>query len=181
MFNQKKAQHLISYILSKFDRRIECIKLIKLVYYIDRESIAQTGFSVSTDRYVSMKHGPVSSNIYSLINDEYRGVNNWSDSIRREGHDVIALNANCEYDSLSEKDLEIVDEMLFKYGKWDKWKLVDETHKPEDDQGFSDWKGNDNGMKEISKKEMMEHLHGFSEADIKEVLEQEQLNALMYG
>jgi len=46
------------------------LKLIKLLYLLDREALLRGGRPVTTDRYVSMANGPVVSRIYELIREE---------------------------------------------------------------------------------------------------------------
>src|SRR6185312_10095771 len=48
-------------------RRMHYLKLLKLMYLADREALLRWGIPISTDRYVSMDHGPVVSNTYTLI------------------------------------------------------------------------------------------------------------------
>jgi hypothetical protein len=43
------------------------LKLIKLLYIVDREALLRWGRPVTTDRHVSMPKGPVVSQIYDLI------------------------------------------------------------------------------------------------------------------
>ena len=43
-------------------------KFIKLLYLADRAALIRWGRPISTDRYVSMKHGPVLSNVFDLVN-----------------------------------------------------------------------------------------------------------------
>ncbi len=173
MFNQEKATHLAYYLLNKSGGKMKYLKLIKLIYFIDRKSIEQTGFSVTTDRYVSMKHGPIASNVYSLINDEIQIQDEWHKYIKREEYDVCVISKLKKL-NLSQKDLEIADEIYNKFGERDRWDLVKETHK------YPDWKKNTEGMIPISKKEMMKDI-GFSEEDINEIEEQETLNNLLCG
>jgi len=44
------------------------LKLMKLLYLADRESMRRNGRPISGDRYVSMDHGPVLSQTLNLIN-----------------------------------------------------------------------------------------------------------------
>jgi len=46
------------------------LKLIKMLYFLDREALLRWGRPVTTDRYVSMANGPVVSRIYDLIREE---------------------------------------------------------------------------------------------------------------
>ena len=48
---------------------MEYIKLIKLMYLVDRAALNERGWPISTDVYVSMAHGPVLSRTYDLIRE----------------------------------------------------------------------------------------------------------------
>jgi len=48
------------------------LKLIKLLYIIDREALLRWGRPLTGDRYVSMDHGPVLSQTLNLITEEPR-------------------------------------------------------------------------------------------------------------
>ena len=66
----KKSIQAIDLILNlSKNREIAYIKLIKLVYLIDRAFIQLHGKSLTGDRYVSMRLGPVTSDIYNYIKD----------------------------------------------------------------------------------------------------------------
>jgi hypothetical protein len=46
---------------------MSCLKLIKLLYLVDREALLRWGRPVTTDRHVSMPKGPAVSQTYDLI------------------------------------------------------------------------------------------------------------------
>ena len=53
------------------------IKLIKLLYLADRAALIETGSPITGDRYVSMKFGPVLSNVFepNQTSESTRGFN----------------------------------------------------------------------------------------------------------
>lgn len=107
------------------------IKLIKLLYLADRKSFIEKGRTITTDCYVSMEHGPVLSIVLNLIQGSHRKTDNtWSKQISTvEDFDVILINPNADVstDELSSADIEILDEVFAQYGKWNRWKLIDEV------------------------------------------------------
>src|SRR5688572_11252679 len=50
--------------------RMKYIRLLKLLYVADRESIKQTGFPITGDDVYAMKKGPVLSTTYNLLKGE---------------------------------------------------------------------------------------------------------------
>src|SRR6266699_5311591 len=69
-FNERRATEAAARFLKLRGGRMSYLKLIKLLYLLDREALLRWGAPVTTDRYVSMDDGPVVSNIYSLITDD---------------------------------------------------------------------------------------------------------------
>jgi len=106
-------------------------KLIKLLYLADREALYRWGFSVTTDRYVSMDHGPVVSNIYNLIVTDEETKPFWSRYITPPlGEYEVALRDGIEVpqDQLSRAEESLLLEVFATYGTWNRWKLRDFTH-----------------------------------------------------
>jgi hypothetical protein len=66
-FNETKATQAASRLLILGGGKMEYIKLIKLLYLLDRATLLKWGRPVTTDRYVSMANGPVVRRIYDLI------------------------------------------------------------------------------------------------------------------
>ena len=88
---------------------------------------------MSTDRYVSMKHGPVLSNVLNLISfgslSEKAG--SWSSLIfNPSGYDVSLEREISEedFEELSVAERKLLDEIWGKYGGLDEWELVDLLH-----------------------------------------------------
>jgi uncharacterized phage-associated protein len=58
-FNEQRAAEAAARILKLRGGRMSCLKLIKLLYFVDREALLRWGRPVTTDRYISMDDGPV--------------------------------------------------------------------------------------------------------------------------
>ena len=71
-FNQRKAAHAASVFLRLRGNKMSYLKLIKLLYLLDRTALERWERPVTGDRYVSMKLGPVLSNVRDLIIWEQR-------------------------------------------------------------------------------------------------------------
>ena len=69
MFKEVKTAQVAAFFLAKAPgHRMPHLKLMKLLYLADRESMRETGYPMSWDRLVSMPHGPVLSTTLNLIN-----------------------------------------------------------------------------------------------------------------
>ena len=69
-FNEAKATEAAARLIELRGGKMSYRKLIKLLYLADREALLRWGRPITTDRYVSMDHGPVVSNVYELIRAE---------------------------------------------------------------------------------------------------------------
>jgi uncharacterized phage-associated protein len=107
------------------------MKLIKLLYLLDREALVRWGRPVTGDTYVSMKHGPVLSQVLNLITEGAGpGEENvWSQYVSAaEGYDVRLQADNFSTDELSRAEERIIAEIFEKYGHMNRWKLVELLH-----------------------------------------------------
>jgi uncharacterized phage-associated protein len=131
-FNQRKATEIAAFFLAHSDGSMEYMKLIKLMYLVERESFARCGHPMIFDSYFCMKNGPVMSNTYDLIKDRYNGGKFWSDHIATDGYKV------CLVGSLPEKTITDMEEVVLvavnkTFSSWNQWDLVAFTH------GFSEY------------------------------------------
>ena len=106
------------------------MKLIKLMYIVDREALLRWGRPISTDRYVSMDHGPVLSKTLDLINagkdPKEKGV--WFKHISEPRGYVVTLVKDSPLDELSRAEEKLIREVDQKFGHKDKWELVRFLH-----------------------------------------------------
>jgi len=129
-FNERRATEAAARLLKLRGGRMSYLKLIKLLYFLDREALLRWGRPVTTDRYVAMNNGPVVSRIYDLIREEPAPG---TDSIWRhhisapQGWDV-ALLADPEAEELSRAEVGLIDEIFASYGKMTRWDLVRISH-----------------------------------------------------
>lgn len=133
VYNPRKAAQVISFFASKSDdNHIEILKVIKLVYLADRESLKTYGFPVLDEQRVSMPHGPVNSLTYSFINGEMENAG-WSEFLLdRDNHRVsVKPGAPQDWDELSEADLECLEMVWKQFGQMNKWEIRDWTHSSE--------------------------------------------------
>ena len=121
--DRDKAMQVLLYVVSRVPNMYNALKVI---YFADRQHLAQYGRFIYGDSYVAMKHGPVPSTAYDLLNNA-RGDGEWScDPAIAEhvqeyfrgsdrDHTVTALQPP-DLDFLSESDRECLDEAIEKYG-----------------------------------------------------------------
>ena len=132
-FNEEKATQVAGALLNKAGGTMAYLKLIKLLYYVDREALLQWGRPVTTDSLVSMPHGPVVSRIYDLISvgpreDGQGSPSAWHRHITRSGQYDVTLSAATSDDELSIAENGVISQIWDRHGQKSKWMLRDETH-----------------------------------------------------
>ena len=130
MFNEKKAAQMAAFLLQKGGGQLNVLKLTKLLYLADRESMDRVGMSISDDYMVSMPKGPVLSNTLDLTNGNVRSAQ-WESWIEDREHHNVKLKKNFareDLSSLSQNAISALEAVWDKFGKMDQWALVDYTH-----------------------------------------------------
>lgn len=133
-YNARKAAQTIAFFAMKNGAQpLAVIKAVKLVYLADRESVRRFGFPIQDEARVSMPHGPVNSETYSMINGECDPVaSGWAEFLRdREDHNLSLARpglAEEDLDELSDADVEVLNAVWDQFGHMTKWQLRDWTH-----------------------------------------------------
>ncbi|HZR33315.1 MAG TPA: Panacea domain-containing protein [Terriglobales bacterium] len=104
------------------------IKLVKILYLIDREALNRWGVPVTTDSYASMKNGPVVRNILDLITKKDLPKPTWASYISEPlGDSEVELRAdvNPPTDQLSRAEEKLIQEVYKQYGHKNRWDIID--------------------------------------------------------
>ena len=106
------------------------LKLIKLLYLVDREALLRWGRPVTTDRHVSMPKGPVVSQIYDLIvSGNPPGIRTyWHDHISAPENFEVSISRDPGDEELSPAEESLIDEVFAAHGQKSRWDLVKYTH-----------------------------------------------------
>jgi len=155
MFTSRKVAQIAAIFASKSGNTINLMKLIKLMYLSDRESMSRYGLPISFDHLVSMDHGPVLSRTLNLINGAVGGTDGaqWEEWIDdRDRYDVSLRRefSREDLDQLSNADLEVIDSIWRDFGHMDQWMLEDYTHK-----NCAEWTDPDHSVKPISEQDLL--------------------------
>jgi uncharacterized phage-associated protein len=136
MLNEIKISQVAGYILFKEkEQTMSKLKLMKLLYFVDRFSLVKYGHPVSYDNMVAMPFGMVLSNTYNLASGTIKSkTDGWESWISdKKDHNVSLKKKNVNVESLgelSDADIEIVDEVWRQYGDKNQWELADIQHNP---------------------------------------------------
>jgi uncharacterized phage-associated protein len=127
-FDETKATEATAFILSLRGGQMHYMKLIKLLYLVDREALLRWGIPVTTDTYVSMDHGPVVSAIYNLIRRVTKPTS-WAEYISAPMGDcnkeVSLVRRDIKLKKLSRAEEKLIREIYEKYGRWNRYRLRD--------------------------------------------------------
>lgn len=134
MFTARKVAQMTAVFAEKQGGAINILKLIKLLYLSDRESLNQHGMPISFDHPMSMDKGPMLSKTLDLINGFVGGSDaaKWEEWISyRDNYNVSVTRqfTREDLDELSDIDLDVLLATWHRFGKLDQWELVEYTHK----------------------------------------------------
>lgn len=124
------AAHLIR---SSGGNRMPYLKLLKLLYWADRESIREIGVPLTGDNAVAMKNGPVLSEIYDYIKgDLLIGHDTWDRFLQTEDYEVRLID-DPGTDKLSKFDRRILEAAVAEHAGHDGFDLSELSHE------FPEW------------------------------------------
>ena len=134
MFTGEKIAQMAAFFTSQEGGDIYVLKLMKLLYLADRESIDRYGVPISYDRMISMDHGPVLSSALNLTNGFLTGpaAEQWDAWISdRADHRVSLLRdaTRGNLDHLSDADIEVLEVVWDNFGQMTRYEIRDYTHR----------------------------------------------------
>lgn len=135
MTNFDKLFDSTAFLLSQNDKSMNYTKLIKELYFSDRESIKQTGLPITGDTYYSMKEGVVLSSLLDLIKGNYKDSqiqNKWNSIFCKKGYNLQLTDESFSRKSLSKRDKIILTNYSEMFKGMDWKEVVDNfAHNPE--------------------------------------------------
>jgi len=130
-FDIKKATEVACQFLKREGGTINIMKLVKLVYLLDRLSVARRGIPVVGGTYFSLPNGPITSELLDLINTgSLWGAKecNWEEFISdRQDHNVT-MAKEPPPDHLAPAELDLIDAVYREHGTKDQFELRDWCH-----------------------------------------------------
>ncbi len=131
-YNEKIAAQVAAYFIHCEGGSIKILKLMKLMYLAERESLKRYGVPMIGDRLVSMQHGPVMSITYDHMNDCIESVaGGWNDWVSDRADHCVSLKSDKNIDNLlelSEADIAVINDVYSKVGYMNAFQLRDYTH-----------------------------------------------------
>jgi uncharacterized phage-associated protein len=108
-------------------KRMSRLRLLKLLYISDRESLTQRARPITGDQPVAMNNGPVLTNTYNLIKGEDYLSTQWEKYIDTQGRDVVLISDPGVGD-LSRYEIAKLHDVTQKFQHSNDWEVADFTH-----------------------------------------------------
>ena len=130
-FDAEKATQVAGAFTKLEGGTINVMKLVKLVYLLDRLSIDKYGIPIVGGPYYLLPHGPVVSCLLDLINKgDALGIrSSWSRYLSKRTDYSINLKRESPSSMLSEVEKQLLQQIYGRYGKMDQFALRDWCHK----------------------------------------------------
>lgn len=156
-YNPEKAAQTIAYFAMREGGSINVLKVIKLVYLADRESLRLRGHPIQDEPRFSLPHGPINSTTLDHLNGAYRENQPvWQKVLKDRADNKVGLTnkglTEAELDMLSTRELSILNDVWDKLGHMDRFDLADWTHVPEN---VVEWQDPNGSRRTISLERMM--------------------------
>ncbi len=178
-FREEKSAQAAARLLKLRGGTMSHLKLIKLLYLVDREAFVRWGRPVTHDSYVSMPHGPVLSFTLDRINERESSEGAYWHTLigPKQNYEVRLIAEDCPNGQLSRAEEELIDEVFAKYGHMNRWQLRDFSHT------LPEWEDPNGSSHPIDAADILRDA-GYSEDDIQEIageLEESALADAIFG
>lgn len=177
VFNEVKATQLAALVLESRGGSLDLLDLMKILYCIDREVFLKFHKPFIGDKYVAMEHGMVLSETYNLMKGEKSWPpRQWSEFIIRDPESYsVSLKSNPGIDEFSKAEMELVAELINKYGSMSRKEIINEVHHKQ----LPEWVKPEDPVKQIpvSYEEMLTKA-GVVDADITKISHRSEVRSM---
>ena len=178
-FDARKATQAAAAFVKREGGELSILKLVKLIYLLDRLSLLRRGVPVLGGDYFSMKNGPVTSEALDLINagtlDGF--PTDWAEYFSDRADHQVALQGDPGDDRLSESELVMIGEIYTEHGRKNAFELAEWCHR-----NCPEWRPVTQGRHEIRVEDILEaggRRREYIERVVAEAAELRQLDAML--
>lgn len=134
-FDPKRVTQAAAFLVNRSgSNRMQYLKLLKLLYFADRESLREKGYPITGDQAYAMDYGPVLTRVFDYIKCQIRaGADVWSTYFRTFGYEIELVEDPGTGD-LSKYDRRILTDIYDRYKDRDGFDLSHLSH------DFPEWK-----------------------------------------
>src|SRR5713101_6250525 len=119
---EKTMQAIATLLRFHGTKEMSYLRMLKLLYIADRESLKETGRPITGDHIVAMEHGPVLSGVFDLMKGEHRAWKAWSQHFKKNGY-WIEMTDDPGIGKLSKYEIRKLRELTEKYVEKNEWDL----------------------------------------------------------
>lgn len=135
LYNSRKAAQVVAFfVLKQGGRVIELVKAIKLVYLADRESLRRCGAPILHEPRVALAQGPVNQTTLDYVDGNRLDPEGWSRFIApRVDKRTVSVQpgfVEADLDEFSRAELDVLESVWKRHGRFKGFQIVDWTHKP---------------------------------------------------
>lgn len=106
----KKATQSVARVIQKSGGPIDYLRIAKLVYLSDRESILTRGLPIVGGHYYSMRKGPTIGEVMNFVNRQ--NAPQWKQTISPRFGNEVRLQGTPDFGALSQSELNILDSVV---------------------------------------------------------------------
>ncbi len=119
-------------------KRMNYMRLLKLLYIADREAMKETGRPITGGAVVAKERGPVLQEVYDLIRGRHVDMPLWDRFLQKDRFS-LELVSDPDVRKLSKYEIDKLQQIAQRHENEDEWDLSALTH------SFPEWKKNDPG------------------------------------
>ena len=131
-FNKVKTLNALLYVANRVQRK-DFHKIFKIIYFADRQHLADWGSPITGDTYIAMEAGPVPSRLYDMLKivrgDSYMpdndGLGNY---FQIEGWMYVKPLLDADLNKLSPNEQEALQEAINKYAALSYDEIKEKSH-----------------------------------------------------
>ncbi len=135
-FDRQKSIQAVAWLLkTRPNYQDNYMRLLKVLYMADRESIQETGSPITGDAFVAMRHGTMLSRLLNLSKhapghlDQNADHTEWRQYISLVSKHDIRLRHDPGRGALCDYEIDKLNEVAIRYEGFDQWDMRDITHK----------------------------------------------------
>jgi hypothetical protein len=166
LFDIRKAIAATGYLCERNEGRLNVIHLIKMLYAADRTALVKWHRTITGDKFVSMKNGPVLSRIYDLMCGRVLGtdMDAWFSTFNpRQGNIISLKQEKVDLGPLSKREIEVLDRMFSKFKDVPVGRMIEFLH-----EVLPEWKDPGDSSAPINPKDILFHA-GLTPEEVSEI------------
>ncbi|MDB6151375.1 MAG: hypothetical protein JWQ44_2823 [Chthoniobacter sp.] len=108
--NERKVTDAAARLIEKSGADVDYLRIVKLAYLADRRAILERGVPIFGGHYFSMRKGPTIGEVMDFVGQ--RTAPRWKATISARKGNALNLVGETSFDTLTEAELKILDEVV---------------------------------------------------------------------